>query len=141
MELNNIEYSIDNIQDCAKQLLCYLEDYNYLVFSGQLGAGKTTLISAICKELGIYDVNSPSYTLQNIYKGKLSSNKNVIIEHWDLYRLNSFPDELLEVSKDTKYLLEWGEKFKSDFFKIKVLSIEIEIIGTSTRRIKISQWE
>lgn len=75
---------------------------------GELGAGKTAFVRNYCNFLGFKEsVSSPSYVLQHEYK-----KDNLIIEHWDLYRLNEFPEELYELpNSQTIRFIEWAEKF------------------------------
>ncbi len=80
-------------------------------FYGEMGAGKTTFIKAICKELGVlHEVTSPSFAIVNEYKTK----NNTIIYHFDLYRIEKLP-ELLDIGFE-EYLdsnaiifIEWPE--------------------------------
>ncbi|MBX7137505.1 MAG: tRNA (adenosine(37)-N6)-threonylcarbamoyltransferase complex ATPase subunit type 1 TsaE [Oligoflexia bacterium] len=76
-------------------------------FIGELGAGKTTLISALCRELGVTEpVSSPSFVLEHQYAGA-----NVRFEHWDLYRLRDLPLDLYEPPEpDTIRLVEWADR-------------------------------
>lgn len=80
------------------------------LFYGEMGAGKTTLIKAICEGLGIdpTHVISPTYTLVNIYPGRVS------VYHVDLFRIET-PDAMLELDRDDwvnrsgPTLIEWPE--------------------------------
>ncbi|NMC63391.1 MAG: tRNA (adenosine(37)-N6)-threonylcarbamoyltransferase complex ATPase subunit type 1 TsaE [SAR324 cluster bacterium] len=76
---------------------------------GPLGAGKTTFVRYLVKYLGSKDpVSSPSFTLQHEY----ALNEGGMIEHWDLYRVKSLPDELLEPPAPTLLrLIEWCDRF------------------------------
>ena len=77
---------------------------------GPLGAGKTTLVRFLLKQLGGEGslVSSPTFVLQHIY----SLQNGRAIEHWDLYRLSDLPLELLEApSPQTLRLIEWSDKF------------------------------
>ena len=77
---------------------------------GEMGAGKTTLIKAICEGVGIdpNHVISPTYTLVNIYPGRVS------VYHVDLFRIE-VPDAMLELDRDDWVnpsgltLIEWPE--------------------------------
>lgn len=66
-----------------------------ILLNGQMGSGKTTLIKSICQALGINPrvVTSPTYTLVNVYPGRLS------VYHVDLFRLEQ-PEALLEMDQD-----------------------------------------
>lgn len=79
--------------------------------SGDLGAGKTTLVQAICDGFGITDpVTSPTFALVHDYRGGTSP-----VFHLDLYRLNS-PSELTNLGWDEMLdaraivLIEWPER-------------------------------
>ncbi len=76
--------------------------------SGDLGAGKTTLVRFLVKALGSFQpVSSPTYALQHEY----CTNSGLVIEHWDLYRLSSAPEELHErCPQNHLRLIEWPEK-------------------------------
>lgn len=102
--------------------------------SGDLGAGKTTLIQGICEGLGIKDyVTSPSFTIINEYNGKLP------VFHIDLYRLEeieSIKDLGIEeyFQKDGIIIIEWAERM-FDLLPKKALKIKIEVIDENTRNI------
>src|SRR6478672_3249065 len=56
-----------------------------VIFEGEMGAGKTTFIKAICRELGVTEaVSSPTFSLVNEYDGRDGKR----IYHFDFYRLN-----------------------------------------------------
>lgn len=80
-----------------------------VLLHGPLGAGKTTLVRLVARELGVTDqVRSPSFTIANVYAGP------VWVNHLDLYRLEGFDDEdvlALEeyTSPDAVTLVEWPE--------------------------------
>ena len=80
-------------------------------FSGDLGAGKTTLIRSLCAALGsTTPVASPTYVLSFEY----TTSTEQTIEHWDLYRVCDLIPELLEPpSSRTIRLIEWPERMSS----------------------------
>jgi tRNA A37 threonylcarbamoyladenosine biosynthesis protein TsaE len=100
---------------------------------GGLGAGKTTFTARVLKHLGVVEsVTSPSFSLCHEYKVQLhligselsdgstadllnSSFKSCKFEHWDLYRLNTIPDEMLYTNNDSEpsviRFIEWSDKF------------------------------
>jgi tRNA threonylcarbamoyladenosine biosynthesis protein TsaE len=91
-----------------------------LILTGDLGAGKTTLVKGIATALGAADpdeVTSPTFTLIHEYAGSLDG-KPVKLLHLDLYRLDA--ERQLDTlgleelrTEDAIILVEWGEKFKS----------------------------
>jgi len=83
-----------------------------VLFEGEMGAGKTTFIKAICRELGVADyVSSPTFSLVNEY----SDRNGKPIYHFDFYRLNE-EREALDIGfydyLDSGYLcfIEWPTK-------------------------------
>lgn len=77
-----------------------------IVFEGVLGAGKTRIIRDLLHALNVSEeIVSPSYSLCHEYE---SSGR--LYEHWDVFRLNTPPEELLRES-DALQLIEWGDKF------------------------------
>lgn len=78
-----------------------------VLVSGDLGAGKTTLIRGACRALGVEaPVTSPTFTIGQRYRGRLP------ISHLDLYRLGGLEDEdpaLLEdyLDADSVAFVEW----------------------------------
>lgn len=106
-----ITFSLEEIQDVAKKLLnSGLKQI--VTFHADMGAGKTTLIKAIAKEMGVEDVTaSPTFSLVNEYE----TNDREIIYHFDLYRLNT-EEEAYDMGIDEYFysgnmcLIEWPEK-------------------------------
>ena len=102
------EYNLDNLKK-ASQFILNNSKSNILLFSGVVGAGKTTLIKQLCKDLGVLDVvNSPSYSIINEYK---TEEKPVF--HMDLFRLKK--EELNNLglidylTGENKTIIEWPE--------------------------------
>ena len=78
--------SLDHIHDAAKQFIEAMGDNTVFAFYGQMGAGKTTFIKAVCEELCVTDViNSPTFAIINEYR---SENAGELIYHFDFYRIN-----------------------------------------------------
>jgi tRNA threonylcarbamoyladenosine biosynthesis protein TsaE len=108
-----------------------------VVLTGDLGAGKTTLIKGIAEGFGAAkqdDVTSPTFTLIHEYRGKHAN-----VFHIDLYRVDT-PRELETLGIDdliddrSVILIEWGEKF-ARFTRERDVEIRIERLGENERRI------
>ncbi len=86
---------IKNLKDIDRAAIEFLEKVqgnSILAFYGQMGAGKTTFIKAVCKALSVPDsVNSPTFTIINEYRG---GDKNPIY-HFDFYRINKIKRPLI----------------------------------------------
>ena len=109
-----------------------------MAFSGEIGAGKTTFIQVICRQLGVdeAEVVSPTFALINAYDVAGSSRQ---IYHMDLYRLESL-DEALQIGiEDYLYggdycLIEWPELIEA-LLPDDTVRIKLEILGDSSRKI------
>jgi tRNA threonylcarbamoyladenosine biosynthesis protein TsaE len=110
----NENYSLLNINQVAKDIIKYSE-HKVLLFHGEMGAGKTTLIKEICKELGSDDsISSPTFSIVNEY---ITLNNNTIY-HFDFYRINS-EEEAYNIGiedyfhTDAWCLIEWPSVIKN----------------------------
>lgn len=78
--------SLYDLGNAAINLLSFCGETKVITFSGTLGAGKTTFIKAICKQLGVIDsVSSPTFSIINEYRNR----ENTPVYHFDFYRLKS----------------------------------------------------
>jgi len=97
--------------DLAKQILLLATDMDILKFEGDLGAGKTTLIKALCRQSGIeQNIQSPTFSIVNVYE----SVGGHVIYHFDCYRLknvNEAYDFGMEEYLDSgnKCFIEWPQ--------------------------------
>ena len=119
-----------------------------IYLSGDLGAGKTTLVKGIAEALDAADpdeVTSPTFTLMHEYDGTRSVDgrkEPVILYHLDLYRiqnerqLDSLGLEELS-TPDSIVLVEWGEKFPSVMRRSNG-EIEMRATGGDTRSITLT---
>jgi tRNA threonylcarbamoyladenosine biosynthesis protein TsaE len=84
--------SLHDLDQIVSQILCSCNQSKIFTFTGNLGAGKTTLIKKICENLGYFkDITSPTFSIINEYK-----ESNLTIYHMDLYRLKD-QNELFEI--------------------------------------------
>ena len=110
----NIVFSLDQIQEVAKQILAQ-DPKKIILFNGEMGVGKTTLIKQLCKSLGVEDAtSSPTFSLVNEYY----TSNNQIVYHFDFYRLNKETEALDMGVDDYLYsgnwcFIEWSEKIAS----------------------------
>ena len=130
-------YSLSEIETVATNLLPYLTDKVILV-NGEMGAGKTTMIKALCKALKSPDVvSSPTFSLINEYR---TANDKPLY-HFDCYRIEN-EEEAYDFGAE-EYLhsghlcfIEWSENIAS-LLPEKYSSLIIEKIDTITRKITL----
>ncbi|MEL6358664.1 MAG: tRNA (adenosine(37)-N6)-threonylcarbamoyltransferase complex ATPase subunit type 1 TsaE, partial [Bacteroidota bacterium] len=76
--------TLDQLPGIARQLLQHAGSQKIWLFEGEMGAGKTTLIKALCVELGVQDtVNSPTFSIVHEY----ATARGMPVYHFDFYRL------------------------------------------------------
>lgn len=103
---------------------------------GPMGAGKTTLISSMCKSLGVEEpISSPTFSLVNTYKSR-----DGIIYHFDFYRIQN-AHEALDIGLE-EYLesgnlcfMEWAEKI-TPHLPLNYDHYKLEVIDKEHRKIK-----
>lgn len=127
------------IPNFALEIRKLIVEQKNILFYGEMGAGKTTLVKGICTALGSNnEISSPTYALVNEYEGD-----NYLIYHFDLFRLKSF-EEVLDIGfeeyidSDAICLIEWPEKIES--LVEHGLKIEIDKIDFNTRKISIFKF-
>lgn len=111
--MNTIQISsLDKISDAAREFISQMGDDTVFAFYGKMGAGKTTFIKALCKELGVNDeVNSPTFSLINEYRSETSSE---LIYHFDFYRIKKL-EEVYDLGYEDYFysgalcFIEWPE--------------------------------
>ncbi len=121
---NHIITSMEDWQKLAATLLKEAGETHLWTLQGNLGAGKTTLVKALCRALGVKTlVNSPSYSLIHEYPSHQGP-----IYHCDFHRISS-PEELLQIGfesyleKSYYTFVEWPKHayhLLGNYFKLKV---------------------
>lgn len=130
-------FTLDDLDAVAKKLLKASENTKVWSFHGEMGAGKTTLIKAVCRELGVHSVmTSPTFSIVNEYQG---NEGNDIIYHFDCYRLKN-EEEAYDIGAEEYLdsgrlcLIEWPERIAS-LLPAERFEIKIEIESPVERRI------
>ena len=128
-------YLLSEIDAVAKELLQESRSKTIL-FYGEMGAGKTTLIKSILKALGAEDSgSSPTFSLVNVYE-----TENGSVNHFDFYRIKDESEawdlgfeEYLD--SDAWNLIEWPEKIRN-FIEEEHQKVQIEILDSGHRKLK-----
>ncbi|MEJ6736818.1 MAG: tRNA (adenosine(37)-N6)-threonylcarbamoyltransferase complex ATPase subunit type 1 TsaE [Flavobacteriales bacterium] len=119
--------SVDDLKEVAKKLISDFSDKRVILFYGEMGVGKTTLIKVLCQQLGVEEpTNSPTFSIVNEYL----SNQNKTIYHFDFYRIEK-EEEVFDMGYedyfyDNSYcFIEWPEKIPNllppDAVKVKIM--------------------
>lgn len=133
----NIVFSLDQIKEVAEQILAQ-NPKKIILFNGEMGVGKTTLIKQLCKSLGVQDAtSSPTFSLVNEYY----TSNNQIVYHFDFYRLNKETEALDMGIDDYLYsgnwcFIEWSEKIAS-LLPEETSTINIELLADGKRSLEL----
>ncbi|MBO7247744.1 MAG: tRNA (adenosine(37)-N6)-threonylcarbamoyltransferase complex ATPase subunit type 1 TsaE [Bacteroidaceae bacterium] len=121
--------SVDNISSVAKEFIELMGDDTIFAFYGKMGAGKTTFIKALCKELGVEDeVNSPTFAIVNEYRSETTAE---LIYHFDFYRIKKV-EEVFDLGYEDYFysgalcFIEWPELIE-------------ELLPADTKKISIEE--
>jgi tRNA threonylcarbamoyladenosine biosynthesis protein TsaE len=131
-------FKLDEIDEVAKQFLTAAGSNWVFAFYGEMGAGKTTFIHALCNVMEVTDpVSSPTFSIINQYV----TNKGATVYHMDLYRLNGEQEAINAGVEDCLYsgnvcLVEWPEKAPA-VFPANTLHVTISSAGTDIRKISL----
>ncbi|MDQ6902555.1 MAG: tRNA (adenosine(37)-N6)-threonylcarbamoyltransferase complex ATPase subunit type 1 TsaE [Bacteroidota bacterium] len=131
-------YDLDDIEIVAKQFILDIDDYKIIAFTGDLGAGKTTFITAVCKELQVKEaITSPTYSIiQEYHFGKEN-----IIYHMDLYRIKNIEEAMdagVEECLQSGHLcfVEWPENAHS-FFMENTVWVTLKTVSEFGRKMVV----
>jgi tRNA threonylcarbamoyladenosine biosynthesis protein TsaE len=104
--------STDDLQQAARQFVAAMGTSRVFAFYGAMGAGKTTFIRAVCRELGVEEeVTSPSFAIVNEYRSE-TTGQNIF--HFDFYRIEKI-EEVYDLGYEDYFyggglnFIEWPE--------------------------------
>ncbi|MBC8266746.1 MAG: tRNA (adenosine(37)-N6)-threonylcarbamoyltransferase complex ATPase subunit type 1 TsaE [Flavobacteriales bacterium] len=117
---------VEELDEIAKSLIKVFKNKKKIVFFGEMGVGKTTLIKSICKVLNVQDiVTSPTFSVVNEYQ----TINGEVVYHFDFYRIKN-QEELFDLGleeyiySDNYCFVEWPEKAEellgNDFVQISI---------------------
>ena len=136
--ISSIHYKIKDLSRTAKAILNQVKSKNIL-FYGEMGSGKTTLISALVKELGgTNKTSSPTFSIVNKYEVT-----NDFVYHFDFYRINDQYEALdmgIEEYFRSEYwnFIEWPEKI-NDLLPNQVSIVQLSFAKNGGRILQISE--
>jgi len=127
---------LSQLKEIAAKLLQNFPAGRIFAFYGSMGAGKTTFIKVICRQLFVRDiVNSPTFAIVNEYLRESGGS----VYHFDLYRLKSW-QELLDIGYEDYFysgnfcLIEWPEKIEN-LLPDDTVRVKIELSAERDQRI------
>jgi tRNA threonylcarbamoyladenosine biosynthesis protein TsaE len=128
-----MDYKVNSEKDLSSVAVTLLKDFSdkkVILFYGEMGVGKTTLIKVLCKQLGVEEAtNSPTFSIVNEY---LSTSKKSVF-HFDFYRIKEETEVMDMGYEDYFYsgnfcFVEWPEKIPNllpdDAVKITIVEDE-----------------
>ena len=136
------EFSLDQINEAADWLLEQTGSSLVLAFHGDMGAGKTTLIHALCARMGVKEnVGSPTFSIINQYVAPQATGDKTIY-HMDLYRLSGEEEAARAGVEDALYsghfcLVEWPERAPG-LFPDDTLHVFITLTEAGKRQLRIA---
>lgn len=134
----NIIFSIDQLEEVAQKIIAN-NPKKVILFHGEMGVGKTTLIKQLCRNLGVTDAtSSPTFSLVNEYE----ADNNQLVYHFDFYRLNKETEALDMGIDDYLYsgnwcFIEWAEKIPN-LIPDKHSVINISLLPDGKRSLTLS---
>jgi tRNA threonylcarbamoyladenosine biosynthesis protein TsaE len=129
-------HTIKEIHKAARRFIDAIDNHTVFAFYGEMGAGKTTFIKAICEELGVHEnITSPSFAIINEYDGA----NGMTIFHFDCYRLKNLREAYDLGAEEYFYsnslcFIEWPEKIE-ELLPPGVVNISISVLEDGSREI------
>ncbi|MEC3879255.1 tRNA (adenosine(37)-N6)-threonylcarbamoyltransferase complex ATPase subunit type 1 TsaE [Parapedobacter sp. 10938] len=129
--------TLEGLPEAAGRMLAVVGDRRVWLFYGAMGAGKTTLISELCRQLGVVDAtSSPTFAIVNEYDSAAGT-----LYHFDFYRIKSEREAYDLGYEDYFYsgsycFVEWPEKI-ADLLPDDAVRIHVTATADGRRRITV----
>nr|WP_298992951.1 tRNA (adenosine(37)-N6)-threonylcarbamoyltransferase complex ATPase subunit type 1 TsaE [uncultured Polaribacter sp.] len=135
----NKNYSLQDLPKIASEIISSAKNKT-LLFYGQMGVGKTTLIKELCKSLGVLDnISSPTFSLVNEYQ----TANNDKVYHFDFYRIED-EEEAYDIGIEDYFdsknwcFIEWPENIEN-LLPLDAVEIHLSLLGDEQRNIQLKQ--
>lgn len=135
---NIFTYKLNEIDKVSDIIISNLDKTNIILFNGEIGSGKTTIIKSILEKMGVNEnITSPTFSIVNEYLLKQDN-----IYHFDLYRVKSV-DELNQIGfedyicSNNLCFIEWPKLALKYFFSCYLL-INLKLIDKKTREVELT---
>jgi len=135
----NKNYSLQDLPNIASEIISSAKNKT-LLFYGQMGVGKTTLIKELCKSLGVLDnISSPTFSLVNEYQ----TANNDKVYHFDFYRIED-EEEAFDIGIEDYFdsknwcFIEWPENIEN-LLPLDAVEIHLSLLDDEQRNIQLKQ--
>ena len=134
-----MNFKLPGIENAAAELMAFIGNKKVIAFHGEMGAGKTTFIHAVCNLLSIKDVvSSPTFSIINEYKTEAGDT----VFHLDLYRLKDEAEVIAAGIEDCLYsgnlcMVEWPEK-AAGIFPPDAVHCYLKSVSHNERKLQIN---
>ncbi len=129
---------LDELPHAAARVLAAAGERRVFLFFGEMGAGKTTLIGALCAQLGVMDTtSSPTFAIVNAYASPQGA-----VYHFDFYRIKS-AQEAFDMGYEDYFFsgnhcfVEWPERIEG-LWPEDAVAIHLTVLPDGSRRLEIS---
>lgn len=129
-------FTLEQINNAATKFISMLNDRRVVSVSGEMGAGKTTFIQAVCRQMNVTDkMSSPTYSIINQY---MTAGGQVIF-HMDLYRIKDAEEAIRAGVEDALYsggicFIEWPDKI-ADILPLYSVNVFLNIKDGDQRQL------
>ena len=128
----------------AAEFVEAMGDYTVFAFNGEMGAGKTTFINALCRALGVEDdiTNSPSFSIINEYRSDIAGE---LIYHFDFYRIKKL-EEVYDMGYEDYFysgalcFIEWPELVE-ELLPGNTIKVTIEELEDGSRKLTMENLD
>ena len=133
--------SLDDLEMAAYKFMTEMNDFTVFAFYGQMGAGKTTFINELRRQLGVETdaTNSPSFAIINEYRSDTTAE---LIYHFDCYRLEN-EQEAVDIGAEDYFdsgalcLIEWPERIEG-LLPDDTVRVDLTVNDDNSRLLKVT---
>ncbi len=139
-----LHISEDQISKVVKEICTRLTSRQIVFLEGDPGAGKTTLVNHLLRELGLVPSASPTFALHHQTKGFSLKGQSIIVDHFDLYRVDGIDElettgiwEILnerQISGQHLIFIEWASRFDESIWPLGLSKMWIKITSPASDR-------
>ena len=136
-----LKFSLEQMESATARFWKLVEGYKIFAFHGPMASGKTTIITAICRHLGVQNVvGSPTYSIINEYS-YFQQGKPQVLYHMDLYRLGNEAEVIQAgvedcLSSGAVCMVEWADRAPG-LFDASTVHLDISVLSDTERYVDV----